>query len=113
MDCIFCKIVNKEVPADIIYEDREFLGFKNIHSGAPIHLVFIPKKHMEWNDEFDERDLAIFPRLISVVKKVAIEKNIFWACKFIFNIGKTGHIAHIHLHLLGGWREDEIPDSNI
>jgi len=112
-NCIFCKIANKEIPADIIYEDREILGFKNNHPEAPIHLLFIPKKHIEWKDEFGKKDLAILSQLISVSKKIAIEKNTFGACKFIFNIGKTGHIIHIHLHLLGGWQKNAIPDYNV
>jgi len=113
MDCIFCKIANKETSAEILYEDKEILGFKNFHPEAPIHLLFIPKRHIEWKDKFEEKSLAILSRLVSAAKKVAIKKNTFWACKFIFNIGKTGHIAHIHLHLLGGWKEGEIPDYNV
>jgi histidine triad (HIT) family protein len=112
-DCIFCKIANKELSSDIVYEDREILGFKNIQPESPVHLLFIPKKHIEWRDKFSKRDLSLLDGLVSAAKKVAIEQNIFGACKFIFNIGKTGHIAHIHLHLLGGWREGEIPSYNI
>lgn len=112
MDCIFCKIVKKEAPADIIYEDKEILGFENIHPEAPLHLLFIPKEHLEWKDEFTEKELNLLAKLLSIAKKTAIKKNIFEACKLIFNIGKTGHIAHIHIHLLGGW-EKFIPKNNI
>jgi len=111
-ECVFCKIANKKAPAEIIYEDKEILGFKNLYPEAPIHLLFIPKKHLLWKDEFNEEDLKIFSRLIIVAKQVAIEKKIFDACKLIFNIGKTGHIPHIHIHLLGGWKE-EVPKLNI
>lgn len=110
--CIFCKIINKEISSEIIYEDEEILGFKDINPEAPIHLLFVPKSHIEWKDEFNEKDLKLLSYLISVAKKVAIEKNIFKACKIIFNIGKTGDISHIHLHLLGGW-EEKIPMHNI
>ena len=113
MDCIFCKIVNKEIPAEIVYEDSEILGFKNIETEAPVHLLFIPKKHLEWKDDFGKQELTLLTKLISVAKKVAQEKNIFDACKMIFNAGKTGHISHIHLHLLGGWKENDIPMNNI
>jgi histidine triad (HIT) family protein len=112
MSCIFCKIAKKESPAEIIYEDREILGFTSTHPEAPIHLLFIPKNHIEWQDEFSEDDLALFPKLISAAKKIALEQNIFPACKLIFNIGRTGHIPHIHIHLLGGWKK-EIPTHNI
>ena len=112
-ECLFCKIVNKEIPAEIIYEDDEILGFKNIEPEAPVHLLFIPKKHLEWKDDFTERELALLSKLISSAKKDAQEKNIFNACKMIFNAGKTGHISHIHLHLLGGWDKTNIPMNNV
>jgi len=112
MECIFCQIVNKEKPADIVFESEEVLGFKNLYSEAPVHYLFIPKKHLEWKDEFSEKDLALLSGVISAAKEVAIKENIFEACKFIFNVGKTGHIPHTHLHLLGGWKE-EIPMKNI
>jgi len=110
--CLFCKIVNREAPADIVYEDEEILGFKNIYPEAPVHLLFILKKHLEWKDNFSEEDLLLLAKVVSAAKKIAIEQNIFEACKFIFNVGKTGHIPHIHLHLLGGW-EGKIPLHNI
>lgn len=111
-NCIFCEIAKKEVPAEIFYEDEKILGFKNLYPEAPIHLIFIPKKHLEWKDELGEKDFSFFDKLISAAKKIAIEQNIFQACKLIFNIGKTGHVPHIHLHLLGGWKR-KIPLKNI
>lgn len=112
MDCILCKIVKKEIPAKVVYEDKEILGFKNINPEAPIHLLFIPKRHIEWKNEFKMKDLSIFSKLILTAKKVALKQKIFSACKLIFNIGKTGHIPHMHLHLLGGWKK-KIPLRNI
>lgn len=111
-DCLFCNIIKKEVSAEILYEDEEILGFENIHPEAPIHLLFVPKRHIEWKDKFREKDLFLFGEIISTAKKVAIKKNIFHACKLIFNVGKTGHISHIHLHLLGGWKR-KIPLRNV
>lgn len=112
MSCIFCKIVKKEIPSDMVYEDEEILGFKDINPEAPVHLLFVPKKHIEWAEKLSEKDLFLLAKLLSVAKKVATEKNIFKACKFIFNVGGTGDILHIHLHLLGGWKE-KIPRHNI
>jgi len=112
MDCLFCKIIKKETPSDIVYEDEAILGLKNIQPEAPVHLLFTPKRHIEWKDEFTERDLQLLARLISVAKKVAVKQKINEAYKLIFNVGKTGHISHIHLHLLGGWK-NEIPMHNI
>ncbi len=112
MNCIFCKIARRNSPSSIIYEDKLILGFKNIKSEAPIHFLFIPKRHMEWKDNFTKRDLLILTKLIIIAKKVAIKKKILGATKFIFNIGKTGEISHVHLHLLGGWK-NKVPKKNI
>jgi len=72
----------------------------------------VPKKHLEWKEEFNEKDLVLLSEVVISAKKVAIKENIFDACKFIFNVGKTGHISHVHLHLLGGWK-GEVPIQNI
>ena len=77
-----------------------------------MHFLFIPKRHIEWKDKFNKRDLSILARLIIIAKKVAINKKILGASKLIFNIGKTGEISHIHLHLLGGWKK-KVPKNNI
>lgn len=112
MKCIFCKIANKKLSSSIVYEDKKILGFKNIKPEAPVHLLFIPKKHIEWKKRFNKSDLSLITALITAVKKVAIKKKIFGASKIVFNIGKTGEIPHIHLHLLGGWK-GKIPTHNI
>lgn len=112
MDCIFCKIAKGEIPSKIVYKDKEILGFKNVKPEAPIHLLFIPKKHLEWKDKPDGKKPSIFNKLILSAKKTAIKYKIFPACKLIFNIGKTGHISHVHLHLIGGWKR-KIPMANV
>jgi len=104
MDCIFCKIINKETPADIVYEDETTLGFNNIRPEAPIHLLFVPKKHLEWQGNLSPADSGLISGLISAAKAVAKVKKTADAYKLIFNVGETGHIPHIHLHLLGGWK---------
>ncbi len=105
MNCVFCKIAKKKSASKIIYEDKKILGFKSIKPEAPIHFLFIPKKHIEWKDNFTKTDLSIIIALIVAAKKVAIKKKILGASKLIFNIGETGEISHLHLHLLGGWKK--------
>jgi len=112
MDCIFCQIVKRKIPAKFLYEGKEVIGIKSVNPEAPVHLLIIPKQHIEWKDEFKKKDLAILVKLILVAKKLAIKREIFKACKLIFNVGKTGHISHIHLHLIGGWKK-KIPMKNI
>lgn len=106
MDCVFCKIINKQIPAEIVYEDENILGFVNINPEAPIHLLFVPKKHLVWQDDFSKEDLALLSYLLKTAKLVAKEKGILDSCKMLFNIGKTGHIPHIHLHLLAGFKDN-------
>ena len=112
MSCIFCQIVNKELPSEVVYEDQEILGFKNIYPEAPLHLLFIPKQHLEWNQELSGKDLLIFSKIIAAAKKTTAEKKVDQAYKLIFNVGETGEISHIHLHLLGGWT-GKVPMNNI
>ena len=111
-NCLFCKIIKGNVSAKIVYNNKETLGFKNIKPEAPVHLLFVSKKHIEWKDKFDEKNLSLLSGLISPARKIAIAQKIDYAYKLIFNVGRTGHIPHIHLHLLGGW-EREIPIHNI
>ena len=100
------------MPASIFYENKKILGFTNAKPEAPIHLLLIPKRHIEWKDKFGEKDLRLLAELIDTARQTAVNYKINEAYKLIFNVGKTGHIPHIHLHILGGWKE-EIPMNNI
>jgi len=111
-DCLFCKIVNRKLPSEIVYEDEDIIGIKSIKPEAPIHLLFIVKKHLEWKDRFSEKEVTLLGRLVSLAKKIAKDQKTDRAYKLIFNVGETAHFPHIHLHLLGGWQKD-IPLHNI
>jgi len=110
MDCIFCKIIKKEIPADIVYEDRDALAFRDIEPQAPIHFLIIPKKHIESVNHLEEKDKELIGQLILTAKKVAekigIESSGY---KLMFHVGKGAGqtINHLHLHLLGGWDKNE------
>jgi histidine triad (HIT) family protein len=103
MDCIFCKIVAKENPAEIIYEDKDFLAFKDIHPKADTHLLIIPKKHIESIKSLEQEEADLIGRLILTAKKIAEEKGLS-GYKLVFNVGREGGqiVDHIHLHLLAG-----------
>ncbi len=103
MDCIFCKIINKELPSDIVYEDDKVLVFKDINPKAPIHFLIVPKKHIESINHLQESDREIISNLIFTAKKLAKEKHID-GYKLVFNVGRKGGqmIDHIHLHFLAG-----------
>ncbi len=103
--CIFCKIINKEIPAGIIYSDEEVVAFNDINPQAPVHIIIIPKKHIERVSELKESNSALVGKLVLVAKKLAEEKNISDSgYRLVFNCNKDAGQAvfHIHLHLLGG-----------
>ena len=105
MDCIFCKIINKEIPATIVYEDDDVLGFKDINPQAPVHVVVIPKKHIAKITEMEKQDEAVIGKIYSVINKIAAEQGIAEdGFRVIINCGENGgqEVKHIHFHLLGG-----------
>jgi histidine triad (HIT) family protein len=101
MDCIFCKIANKEVQGEIVYEDNEFMVFPDIHPKAPVHLLIIPKKHIASLQEVSERDTELMGNLLLTAQKVAKEKQL-QGYKLQMNVGREGgqEVDHIHLHVL-------------
>lgn len=104
-DCIFCKIINKEIPSQIVYEDEEILAFKDIAPKAPVHIVVIPKKHIEKITEVEKQDEAVIGRIYSVINQIAKEQGIAEdGFRVIINCGENGgqEVKHIHFHLLGG-----------
>lgn len=105
MDCIFCKIINKEIPSTIVYEDDEILAFKDITPQAPVHIIVIPKKHIEKITDIEKQDEAVIGKIYSVINKIAVEQGIAEeGFRVIINCGENGgqEVKHIHFHLLGG-----------
>lgn len=105
MDCIFCKIINKEIPAEIVYEDEEIIGFKDVAPVAPVHILVIPKKHISSLIELKEEDEKIIGKIYTVINKIAKEQGILESgYRVIINCGDDGCqvVKHIHFHLLGG-----------
>jgi histidine triad (HIT) family protein len=106
-DCLFCKIVNKEIPAKIVYEDEDVLGFHDISPQAPTHLVFIPKKHIESLDKFISEDTDLIGKLHFQMAQTARTLNLSQeGYRVINNTGTNGGqtVFHIHFHLLAGRR---------
>ena len=72
-DCIFCKIINKQIPSEIIYEDEEIIAFKDIEPVAPVHILVVPKKHITSVMELSNEDEILIGKIYSVIKKLAIK----------------------------------------
>ena len=76
MSTIFSKIINKEIPAKIVYEDDEILAFEDIAPKAPVHILIIPKKEIKTLNDIDKQDINLIGRLIMIAKKIASDKKI-------------------------------------
>ncbi|MDD2907495.1 MAG: histidine triad nucleotide-binding protein [Candidatus Gracilibacteria bacterium] len=102
MSTIFTKIINREIPSDIIYEDSEIIVIKDIKPEAKIHLLIIPKKEIATINDLDESDSTLIANMFFVAKKVAKDLGISEGYKLKFNVGKLGgqEVMHLHLHLL-------------
>lgn len=104
-DCVFCKIIKGEIPSEKVYEDEEIIAFKDIQPAAPIHVLVIPKKHIENLLEVKEEDCYLIAKIYQVINKIAktleIEKEGF---RVIVNCGKDAgqEVMHVHFHLLAG-----------
>ena len=107
-DCLFCKIVNKEIPSEFLFEDDTYVVFKDINPAAPVHLLLVPKKHIRSINDLTEADQGIiaglFMRAKEMARKMGVDQSGY---KLLFNVEKGGgqEIFHIHLHLIGGWKK--------
>lgn len=110
MNCLFCKIANKEIASDIIWEDDSFIAFKDIHPKAETHLLIVPKKHIDSVDTLEETDILLAGQLVAAAKNLAHQLGLKSRYKLIFNVGRGGGqmIDHIHLHFLSG-KEINLP----
>lgn len=112
MDCIFCKITAKQIPSDLVYEDDDVLIIKDIHPKAPVHYLILPKEHIQSIMHLENNHKEIISKLIFRAKEAA-ERLGLKGYKLVFNVGRGGGqvIDHLHLHLLGGWSDQDSIDA--
>ncbi len=104
-NCIFCKIINKEIPSKIVYEDEKVLAFDDINPKAPIHVLLISKEHFGTLNEIPEEKKDILSHLLLKARQVAQEKGIAEnGYRIVLNTESDSgqEVFHIHFHLLGG-----------
>ena len=104
MDCVFCKIVDGEIPSQIIYEDEELIAFDDLDPQAPIHFLVIPKKHIKSLETLDESDSDLIGKIFLAIRKIARDKGMADSgYRIVNNIGDNGGqtVPHIHFHVLG------------
>ena len=105
MSCIFCKIINGEIPSTKVYEDDKVIAFNDINPVAPMHVLVIPKKHYESKLEIDDNDMDIIGHIHKVIKQIVTEKGYDkTGFRIINNCGDDGcqEVKHIHFHILAG-----------
>ena len=105
MDCLFCKIAAKQIPSQKVYEDEHVYAFKDIHPVAPVHIIVIPKMHIESVNEINDRNSREVQRLFEVIPKIARIAMVHdKGYRVITNIGENGGqtVKHLHFHIIGG-----------
>ncbi|NOY39272.1 MAG: histidine triad nucleotide-binding protein [Nitrospirae bacterium] len=105
MECLFCRIAEKKLPAKLVYEDEFAVAFEDINPQAPIHVLVIPRKHISTSLELKEEDNALVGRLFQIANRIARQKGIAErGFRIVMNCnaeaGQT--VFHLHIHLLGG-----------
>jgi len=104
-NCIFCKIVKGEIPAQKVYEDDEILAFHDISPVAPVHCLVIPKKHVKSLMELGAQDVSLAGHMLNKAQELAKELGCGEkGARFVINAGKDGgqSVSHLHIHVLGG-----------
>ena len=106
-DCLFCKIVAGEIPADIVHETDDTLAFRDINPQAPVHILIIPRKHIATINDLDDADKAIVGSLFTAARDIAAAEGLADdGYRVVMNCNEAAGqtVFHIHLHLLGGRR---------
>ncbi|MBP9956672.1 histidine triad nucleotide-binding protein [Geopseudomonas guangdongensis] len=103
MDCLFCKIVNGDIPARKLYEDDRVVAFHDIAPQAPVHFLVIPKKHIATLNDMDEDDRALLGHVVYTAQRLAREQGCEEGFRVVMNCNEQGGqtVYHIHMHVLG------------
>ena len=104
-DCLFCKIVDGDIPADIVYENDSLIAFRDISPKAPTHILLIPRRHIATMNDLQESDIAIAGELFTTGARIAADEGLVEdGYRVVMNCNEAAgqSVFHIHLHLLGG-----------
>lgn len=106
-DCIFCKIVERELPSNIEYEDDDLVVFRNIKPLAPVHVLIVPKKHIINLSDIAQEDGEILGKILLTAKEMSVKLGISDAFRVAVANGENAgqSVFHLHFHLTGGWRK--------
>jgi histidine triad (HIT) family protein len=103
-DCIFCKIVNGEIPSQIVHQDDEVVAFRDVSPQAPVHVLLVPRRHVASLDDAKDSDGALLGRLLVAARRVASQEGVSGGYRVVTNCGPSAgqSVFHLHIHLLGG-----------
>lgn len=106
-DCIFCKIIKKEIPSNIVFESETIIAFPDINPSAEIHLLIVPRQHIGGVQDLTAQDSQLLAQIYKVANKLVSEYNLRdKSYRIVVNGGKAQHVPHLHFHLLGGiWKK--------
>lgn len=101
---IFKKIIDKEISAEILFEDEQCLAFRDVNPQSPVHILVIPKKEIPSLDHLEEEDVTLMGHLFLVAKQVAAEEGLSNGWRAVINCGAEGGqtVDHLHIHVMGG-----------
>ena len=110
MDCIFCNIISGSIPSNKVYENDNLVAFYDINPQAPVHVIIIPKQHIQSANEINKFNSTIIARIFEAIPLIAKKCNLDNGYRIITNVGNDGcqSVHHIHFHLLGG---KKLPES--
>lgn len=110
MSCIFCKIANKEIPSDCVYETENIIAFRDLNPQAPVHILIVPKIHIVSMNDINSENSAVVSEIFETVNKIAEQEDIKDSgYRVISNCGEDGcqSVQHLHFHLVGGRKLSE------
>ncbi len=104
MDCLFCKIAAGEIPSSKVYEDELVYAFKDIEPQAPVHVLVIPKEHIQSAAAITSENSGVVARIFEVISKLAVEMGLDNGFRVVSNVGESAgqSVRHLHFHVLGG-----------
>lgn len=104
MDCIFCKIAQNEISSKKIYEDEDIVAFNDLEPQAPVHVLIIPKKHIQSANQIESGDSNLIGKIFIVASKIAEDLGLKNGYRIVNNCGEDGGqtVQHLHFHLIGG-----------
>ncbi|GAB4352600.1 MAG: histidine triad nucleotide-binding protein [Gammaproteobacteria bacterium] len=105
-DCLFCRIIDGELPAEIVFEDSQLVAFKDIHPKAPVHLLVVPRLHIASLEAVEPEHDSLMAHCLRVLPRLAREQGLTTGFRTVINTGPGGgqEIYHLHIHLMGGFR---------